>query len=61
MFAVAECTGSLSQGTRSTVSVDSSQHRFAHEGASAPWAGDGINLGDDRIVKLNLHSHVHTK
>ena len=59
VFAVAKYSGSLAQETHATVSIDSSQYRLPHERAASPRAGDGIYLGDDCIVKLNVHSHVY--
>ena len=59
VFAVAKYSGSLAQETHATVSVDSSQYRLPHERASVPQAGDGIYLGDDRIIESNVHSDVY--
>ena len=58
MFAAAKDSGSLPHETSATVAVDSGQYRLPHECASPSQAGDGIDFGDNRIVELNVYSHV---
>lgn len=58
VLAVAKHAGCLAQASRSTLPADSVQDRLPHKGTAASRSGDGINLADDRIVELNVHSHV---
>lgn len=59
VFAVAKYAVGLAEGTRATAPVDSSQNRLSNKRAAAPRAGNGVDLGYDRIVEFNVHSHVY--
>ena len=56
--AVAESPGRAAKALGTTVAVDGGQHRAPHECASAPRTGDGVDLGNDCVVQLKVHSHV---
>lgn len=58
MLTVGENAGNLTQEPRATVPVDCSENRLPHERAASARARDGINLGDDLIVEVDVHSHV---
>lgn len=58
--AVAKSPGRAAKATGATMEVDGGDHRVPHERASAPRTGNGVNLGDDCVVQLEVHSHVYT-
>ena len=60
MSAVAKSPGRAAKATGATMEVDGGDHRVPHERASAPRTSNGVNLGDDGVVQLKVHSHVYT-
>jgi hypothetical protein len=58
--AVAKSPGRAAKATGATMEVDGGDHRVPHERASAPRTGNGVDLGDDCVVQLKVHSHVCT-
>ena len=58
MSAVAESPGRPAKAIGAPLAVDGGEHRVPHECASAPWTGDGVDLGNDCVVQFKVHSHV---
>ena len=58
MSTVAESPGRPAQTAGATMAVDGGEHGFAHECATTPRAGDGVDFGNYLIVQLEVHSHV---
>ena len=59
VFAVAEYASRRAQVLHATMPVNGLYDRFPHESAPASQSGDGIDLADDRVIELNVHSHVY--
>ena len=56
--AVTESPGRPAQAIGAPAAVDGGQHRVPHECAAAPRTGDCVDLGNDCVVQLKVHSHV---
>lgn len=59
MFAVAKQAGRLAQVLRATVPLNGLDDSFPHKIAATSRSGDGIDLIDDRIVEVNVDSHIY--
>ncbi len=59
MFAIAKQAGHLVQVLRAKVPLNGLFDRFPHKSAAPSRSGDGIDLADDRVVELNVHSHIY--
>ena len=56
---VAKSPGRPAKATGTTMTVDGGEHGFPHERASAPRASNSVNLANDCVVQLKMHSHVY--
>lgn len=59
VFAVAEYASRRAQVLHATMPVNGLHDRFPHESATASQSGNGIDVADDRVIELNVHSHVY--
>ena len=59
VFAVAEYASRRAQVLHATMPVNGLYDRFPHESATASQSGDGIDIANDRVIELNVHSHVY--
>lgn len=58
MSPVAQNPGRAAKALGTAMAVDGGQHRVPHECASAPRTGNGVDLANDCVVQLKVHSHV---